>query len=66
MDFKIYTDIKKEELVNGMPKMVVMQPTVVNVSSENVASEEIGHDSEQGVILQKIDSFDFDNREDDK
>lgn len=45
------------------PKMVVMQPTVVN-TSENVATE--GFDSEAGVILKKIDSFDFDNREDGK
>ncbi len=55
-----------------MPKMNIMQPTVVNKSSQNVASEEIPdtecgiYDTEMGVILQKIDSFDFDNREDGK
>jgi hypothetical protein len=49
-----------------IPKIMVMQPAVVNENgpSESVASE--GFDTEQGVVLQKIDSFDFDNQEDGK
>ena len=48
----------KEKIVVIMPKIVVMQPTVINtdnagVSSENVARE--GLDTEQGVILPKLD-----------
>ena len=61
-----------------MPKMTVMQPTVINVDNtgpvQSVASEEITpvdeemfmendcYDTEQGIVLQKIDSFDFDHQ----
>lgn len=46
---------EKRETEMAMPKLTIMQPTVVNISnppSENVASE--GFDTEQSVILPKI------------
>jgi hypothetical protein len=53
-----------------VPRMAVMQPVVVNVSSENVASEGLGvsrdPDDIENVYLGErvIEAFDFDNRED--
>jgi hypothetical protein len=54
--------VEKDDLYVNM---VVIQPTVVNIS-ESVFLEEMFmendiYDSEQGVIVQKIDDVDFDN-----
>jgi stage III sporulation protein SpoIIIAA len=49
--------MEKEKIMVIMPKITVMQPEVINTDNtgtlENVASE--GLDTEQGVILPKID-----------
>jgi hypothetical protein len=39
-------------------EIAIMQPTVVNVSLENVSLEEI--DTEQGVVLTKMDDVNLD------
>ncbi len=48
---------KKRRSMEVFPEVRVMEPTVVNVSSsENVASEGQEYDSEQSVIIPKIDT----------
>jgi len=58
----------EKEVKPVMPVITVMQPRVINVdgpSSENVALEGIGYDTELGVIIQKMDDINLDYTQED-